>query len=101
MTDNYHKLEAGMIQHFQDDLDFQAKQEAYHDTLDARIDGMNEKIDNFMKDMSPLLELANAFRGINLLRKPSLWILALTIGIVAFLTGAKTLLAFLANFLRP
>jgi len=50
--------------------------------------------------MANLQWLADSSKGVSLLRKPTLWIVALIIGIVAFTGGLKALLLGIASWLK-
>jgi len=69
----------------------------YHVTLKERNDFRDKKMDDFIDTMQPLTDLANSFKGIGLLKKPSLWLLAFVLGVVAFLGGIKSLFGILAS----
>jgi len=50
--------------------------------------------------MANLQWLADSSKGVSLLRKPTLWVVALIIGIVAFTGGLKALLLGIASWLK-
>lgn len=59
-----------------------------------QVEDMNVTLKNIEKFMENLSGLNNFVTGVDLLKKPSLWLLAFVIGIVALFGGLKTLLGW-------
>lgn len=65
--------------------------------VDAEFSKTLAEIKGFMANLQ---WLADSSKGVSLLRKPALWVVALIIGIVAFTGGLKALLLGIASWLK-
>jgi len=65
--------------------------------VDAEFSKTLAEIKEFMANLQ---WLADSSKGVSLLRKPALWVVALIIGIVAFTGGLKALLLGIASWLK-
>ena len=88
-------LEQELKKHFREDaINFKAiddrftLQEADHKRFDAKLDCISENLKN-------LAWLSDASRGISLLRRPALWLLAFVIGLVALKGGVRDIINWL------
>lgn len=94
-------LEEKLTKHFKDDFDFQKAVVEWQKKHEADHQDLTDKLASFITTMTPLTELANTFKAGILLRRPSLWILAVVLGLVAFFGGVKSLLALFISFIMP
>ncbi len=85
------EMDRRLTSHFLEDLTFQSSQLEYHKKLE-------EKMDLIITIITPLRWLSDGSRAVGLLKKPSLWLVAFVIGLVALLGGLKALATMVAGW---
>lgn len=73
--------------------------EARFDKMDERFDNQDEVLERIESFMSNMSGISDAVRGVGLLKKPALWLLAFVLGIIMFTGGIKTILLTIGSWL--